>query len=63
VVVRFLGLGDRRKDHAFDTETFWKEKIRFYRIGKKLTPSRVPRSFATDFLRRHAAGEFVRPKK
>jgi hypothetical protein len=62
VIVRFVRFGERRRDRAATTETFWKEKIRFYPAGQKLVLAKLPKSFAEDFLRRLAAGEFVRPR-
>ncbi len=62
VIVRFVRLGEKRRDRPPTTESFWKEKIRFYPAGQKLLLAKPPKSFAQDFLRRQSAGEFVRPK-
>jgi hypothetical protein len=62
VVVRFIRISDRRKDIPFNSETFWKQKIRFYPNGEKLSLSGMQKSFAADFLKRLEAGEFKRPK-
>ena len=62
VVVRFVRFGERRTDRAATTETFWKEKIRFYASGQKLLLIKPARSFAQDFLNRYAAREFIRPR-
>jgi|SRR5688572_24950141 len=63
VVVKFVGITERRRDRAFTTETFWKRKIRLFTAGKRLRPSDVSKSFAAEFLKRHAAGEFDRPER
>jgi hypothetical protein len=62
VIVRFVRFAERRRDRSATTETFWKEKIRFYPDGRKLMLEKPHKSFAPDFLRRYAAGEFTRPK-
>jgi hypothetical protein len=62
VIVRFLRFGEKRTDRAATTETFWKEKIRFYPAGEKLQLEKPPKSFPQDFLNRYAAGEFVRSR-
>ncbi|HUR99605.1 MAG TPA: hypothetical protein VMZ26_16185 [Pyrinomonadaceae bacterium] len=62
VIARFVRFGDKRRDRSPTTETFWKEKIRFYPGGRKLVLEKPGKSFAGDFLSRYAAGEFVRPR-
>jgi hypothetical protein len=62
VIVRFLRIGERRKDRLFNTETFWKDKIRFYPKGEKLPLSNLSKLFAADFMKRLEAGEFKRLK-
>ncbi len=62
-VSRFLRLGEQRRDRALNTETFWKGKIGFFSGGKKILPSKVPKSFAADFVKRYANGEYVRKKR
>jgi hypothetical protein len=62
VVVRFVRFGEKRRDRSPTTETFWKEKIRFYPGGQKLVLEKPHKSFARDFLQRYATGEFTRPK-
>lgn len=61
VFVRFLSMRDKRRDHALTTETFWKEKIRFFANGQKVVLEGVPKSFAADFKNRLANGDFRRP--
>jgi hypothetical protein len=61
IVVRWVGMKDKRRDRSPTTETFWKEKIRFFSGGKKVPLEGLSKAFAADFMKRLAAGEFNRP--
>lgn len=63
VVARFLAMRDKRRDRALTTESFWKEKIRFFSNGHKVSLEGIKKSFADDFLKRLAAGDFKRPEQ
>jgi hypothetical protein len=51
----------RRRDRAENTETFWRDKIRFYSDEKKLRIESVKEGFRDWFLRLYREGKFKKP--
>jgi hypothetical protein len=62
IIVRFIGIKERRRDRVFNTQTFWQNKIRFYAGDEKVPITSIPKSFGEGFLNRLRSGEFQRPK-